>query len=145
MGQLLDKRMKWKANTNGLDKNPENINENWRPKKWISLVNAELKEKWYSPATKQDIETNYMSLLQLEEDQLKDMVNDKTKPMLIRILVKNMLWWKWFDIVEKMLDRWIWKAVQKEEIKQETKIEMSMTDQQLKIIANRIVNGEWNT
>jgi hypothetical protein len=34
---------------------------------------------------------NYMSLLQLEEDQLKEMVNDKTKPMLIRILVKNML------------------------------------------------------
>jgi hypothetical protein len=32
-----------------------------------------------------------MSLLQLEEDQLKEMVNDKSKPMLIRILVKNML------------------------------------------------------
>jgi hypothetical protein len=51
--------------------------------------------------------------------KLKEMVNDKTKPMLIRILVKNMLWWKGFDIIEKMLDRWIGKATQK--IEQEVK------------------------
>lgn len=95
----------------------ETLNPNWRPKKWISLVNVELKEKWYEPATKADIEANYMSLLQLEEQELKMLLEDKTKPMLIRILVKNMLWWKWFDIIEKMLDRGIWKAVQKEEIK----------------------------
>jgi hypothetical protein len=29
--------------------------------------------------------------------------------MLVRILCKNLLSWKWFEIVEKMLDRWIWK------------------------------------
>ena len=33
--------------------------------------------------------------------------------MLIRILAKNMLDKKGFDIIEKMLDRWIWKSVQK--------------------------------
>jgi hypothetical protein len=32
--------------------------------------------------------------------------------MLIRILVKNMLSGKGFDIIEKMLDRWIWKPKQ---------------------------------
>ena len=94
-------------------------NLNWRPKKWIALVNTELKEKWYEPATKQDIEVNYMSMLQLSQEELVNMWNDKTKPMLIRILAKNMLWWKWFDIIEKMLDRWIWKATQK--IEQELK------------------------
>ena len=100
----------------------ESWNPKWQPKKWIGLVNDELKAKWYNPATKQDIEVNYMSLLQLEEEQLKEMVNDKTKPMLIRILVKNMLWWKGFDIIEKMLDRWIWKAVQKVESENKTNI-----------------------
>jgi hypothetical protein len=45
--------------------------------------------------------------------------------MLIRILAKNMLWWKWFDIIEKMLDRWIWKANQS--INQEVKGEYIVT------------------
>jgi hypothetical protein len=36
---------------------------------------------------------------------LKALEVDKTKPMLIRILVKNMLSGKGFDIIEKMLDR----------------------------------------
>lgn len=107
---------KWKNNINWFDKNPQNIIP-WRPKKWISLVNSELAEKWYTPATKQEIEANYMALLQLEETELKKLLEDKTKPMLIRILVKNMLWWKWFDIIERMLDRWIWKATQPSENK----------------------------
>jgi hypothetical protein len=98
--------IKWK----GFDKNPQNINLNWRPKKGIWLVNDELKAKWYNPATKQDIETNYMSLLQLSKEELVELWKDESKPMLIRIIAKNMLWWKGFDIIEKMLDRWIWKA-----------------------------------
>ena len=117
MASKLD-NFKWKNNTNGFDKNKGNIVP-WRPKKGIALCNEQLKEAWYEPATKQDIETNYMSILNLEESKLKEMVNDTTQPMLIRILIKNMLSWKWFDIVEKMLDRWIWKAVQKDEVKLE--------------------------
>ena len=93
----------------------ETANPNWRPKKGISLVNSELAEKWYKPATKQDIEANYMSMLQLPQDELLKIWNDKDKPMLIRIIAKNMLWWKGFEIVEKMLDRWIWKAMPKDD------------------------------
>jgi len=91
----------------------ETLNPNGRPKKWIAFVNSELADAWYTPATKQDIEANYMAMLQLEQDELLKLWNDKSNPMLIRIIAKNMLWWKWFDIVEKMLDRWIGKAVQK--------------------------------
>lgn len=94
----------------------ETANPNGRPKKGIALCNAQLKEQWFEPATKADIEANYMSLLNVDEEILKEMAQDKKQPMLIRIIIKNMLWGKWFDIVEKMLDRWIWKAVQKEEI-----------------------------
>lgn len=139
--------MNWKETWNGFDKNPENINRNWRPRKWISLVNAELKEKWYEPATKADIEENYMALLQLEEIELKKLLEDKSKPMLIRILVKNMLWWKWFDIIEKMLDRWIWKAIQKSEVDTNVKwsLETNLNEDQMKLIANRVLNGKTST
>lgn len=90
----------------------ETANPKWRPKKWISLINDKLKKKWYEPVTKQDIETNYMSLLQLPEKELKKMVSDIKQPMLVRILIKNMLSWKGFEVIEKMLDRWIWKSKQ---------------------------------
>jgi len=93
----------------------ESWNPKWPPRKGISAVNEELKNKWYSPATKQDIEANYMAMLQLEEHELKAMIDDKTRPMLIRILAKNMLGWKGFEIIEKMLDRWIGKATQTNE------------------------------
>lgn len=88
-------------------------NKTWQPKKWIALVNSELSEKWFKPATKQDIEANYMQMLQLWKKDLLDLVNDESKPMLVRIISKNMLSGKWFDIIEKMLDRGIWKAEQK--------------------------------
>lgn len=94
----------------------ESWNPNWRPKKGIALVNSQLAEDWYKPATKQDIEANYMAMLQLWQEKLTEMANDKNQPMLIRIIAKNMLWGKGFDIVEKMLDRGIGKAMQKEEV-----------------------------
>lgn len=94
----------------------ETANPNGRPRKGISLVNKQLEQEWYSPASKADIETNYMAMLQLEEKKLSEMVTDKSQPMLIRILAKNMLSGKGFDIIEKMLDRGIWKPKQTNEI-----------------------------
>ena len=113
---------KWKHLMNGsetgnwFDKNPGNINRKWQPRKGISLVNKELADAGYLPATKQDIEANYMQMLQLGQDDLHSMANNKDKPMLIRILAKNMLGWKWFDIIERMLDRGIGKATQRGEL-----------------------------
>lgn len=101
----------------GFDKNPQNINRNGAPKKGIALVNSQLAEEWIHPASKQDIEANYMAMIQLWQDKLTDMANDKKQPMLIRIIAKNMLWGKGFDIVEKMLDRGIGKAKITEEVK----------------------------
>lgn len=103
-------------------------NLNWRPRKWISAVNSELKEAWYEPATKADIEANYMSLLQLEESKLKEYLNNADKPMLIRIIAKNMLWGKGFEIIEKMLDRWVWKPIQSIQQTGEIDININMKD-----------------
>lgn len=99
----------------------ETANPNWRPRKGISLVNKELADAGFVPATKQDIETNYMSMLQLSQADLTEIWNNKDKPMLIRILAKNMLGGKGFDIIEKMLDRGIGKAMQREEISGDVK------------------------
>ena len=109
--------MNWKYTNKwqGFDKNPQNINKKWQPRKWISIVNKELREMWYEPARKQDIEENYMNMINLSEDDLINLWKDKEQPMLVRVLAKNILGWKWFDIIERMLDRWIWKPTQREE------------------------------
>ena len=99
----------------GFDKNPQNINRKGRPRKWISLVNKQLKELWYEPATKQDIEENYLQILQLNSEELAKMLNDKDQPILVKVIIQNIMSEKGFDVIEKMLDRWIWKAVQKTE------------------------------
>ena len=44
-------------------------------------------------------------MLQLGQADLTAFANDKDKPMLVRIIAKNMLDKKGFDIIEKMLDR----------------------------------------
>jgi len=91
----------------------ETLNPNWRPKKWISLVNQQLKDKGYDPASKKDIEETYLQMLQLTETELKKLFMDPTQPMLIKILASNMSnTSKNFDVVEKMLDRWIGKSIQ---------------------------------
>jgi len=69
----------------------------------------------YSPATKQDIEANYMAMIQLTQQQLEAYGKDNTKPMIIRIIAKSMLSGKGFDVIEKMLDRAHGKATQREE------------------------------
>ena len=64
----------------------------------------------------------------IEEKELKVMVKDTKQPMLIRVIIKAMLSWKWFDIIEKMLDRWIWKPLQKTETKV---VEMEVNEEDL--------------
>lgn len=91
----------------------ETANPNWRPKKWISLVNKQLREQGYDPAKKKDIEETYLQMLQLTETELKKLFLDPKQPMLIKILASNMSNTnKNFDVVEKMLDRWIGKSIQ---------------------------------
>lgn len=64
-----------------------------------------------------------MQMLQLPEDVLKKMMKDAKQPMIIRILAKNMLGGKGFDIIEKMLDRGIGKA--KEHIQADVESDIS--------------------
>ena len=67
-------------------------------------------------AEKPDIQDIYMRLINVEIPELEQIVKDTTQPVLVRIVGKNVLSGKGFDIIEKMLDRSIGKAEQKTDI-----------------------------
>lgn len=90
----------------------ETMNPNGRPRKGISLINAELEKNGYKPATRQDIETTYLSMLQLAQAELAKYAGAEKSPMLVRIIAKAILSKDGFSIIEKMLDRSIGKPNQ---------------------------------
>lgn len=93
----------------GFDKNPQNINKTGANRKTISKVNIELEADGYQEATKTDIVSCYLRLIQLSIPDLEVKVKDDKQPALIRIVGKAILSGKGFDIIEKMLDRGIGK------------------------------------
>ena len=113
---MAKKVLSGKDNVNGFQKNPQNINRNGRPRKMISDVIAELEKQGIKAATKPDIQDIYMRLINIEIPELEQIVKDPKQPVLVRIVGKNILSGKGFDIIEKMLDRSIGKAEQKTDI-----------------------------
>ena len=113
---MARKILSGKDNVNGFQKNPQNINRNGRPRKMIADVIAELEKQGIKAATKPDIQDIYMRLINVEIPELEQIVKDPTQPVLVRIVGKNVLSGKGFDIIEKMLDRSIGKAEQKTDI-----------------------------
>ena len=113
---MAKKILSGKDNVNGFQKNPQNINRKGRPRKMIADVIAELEKQGIKAATKSDILDIYMRLINMEIQELEQIVKDPTQPVLVRIVGKNVLSGKGFDIIEKMLDRSIGKAEQKTDI-----------------------------
>ena len=113
---MAKKVLSGKDNVNGFQKNPQNINRNGRPRKMIADVIDELEKQGIKAATKADIQDIYMRLINVEIPELEQIVKDPTQPVLVRIVGKNILSGKGFDIIEKMLDRSIGKAEQKMDI-----------------------------
>ncbi len=113
---MAKKVLSGKDNVNGFQKNPQNINRKGRPRKMIADVIAELEKQGIKAATKPDIQDIYMRLINIEIPELEKIVKDAEQPVLVRIVGKNILSGKGFDIIEKMLDRSIGKAEQKTDI-----------------------------
>jgi len=85
-------------------------NPNGGPRKTISIVNSELEKQGYTEASKQDITSCYLRLIQIPVPELTKMVSDNSQPSLVRIVGKAVLSGKGFDVIEKILDRGIGKA-----------------------------------
>jgi hypothetical protein len=79
------------------------------PKKIISSINNELENLGYTEATKQDIISCYLRLVQISVSELNSKIKDTTQPAIIRIVGEAILSGKGFDVVEKILDRGIGK------------------------------------
>jgi len=94
------------------------LNPNGRPKKLVSSILADLKNKG-ELVTRHMVTETYQVLMSLNEEQLKEITNDKEQPMINRIVAKEMLSKKGFDIIEKMMDRANGKALVMQEILQE--------------------------
>jgi len=84
-----------------------------RPKKMINSVIASLREQGYEEATKDQVKSVYLHLINLDMPKIKRMVEDSEQPALIRVVGKAILSRQGFEIIEKMLDRSIGKPDQK--------------------------------
>jgi UTP-glucose-1-phosphate uridylyltransferase len=100
----------------GFDANPQNINRNGRPRKLISDVNIEMEKAGIVETSSQEIKSCYLRLINLSIEELQEKIEDNKQPVLVRVVGKNILSGKGFEIIDKMLDRSIGKAEQKTDI-----------------------------
>lgn len=101
----------------GFDKNPQNINRDGT-RRLIGTVNQELQRSGFKEATRAEITSLYLRLMQLPLTELTDAVKDETNPIIIRVVGKAILSGKGFEIIEKILDRTLGKSTQPIELQQ---------------------------
>ena len=101
-------------------KDDPRINRKGRPRRLVSNIIEELKEKGVERVSQTDVKDTFLMLINLEIAELETMVNDKDQPVLVRIVGKEMLGGKGFDVIEKMLDRAMGRP--------DSKIDLTSTD-----------------
>jgi len=97
--------------------------KNGRPKNLVSAILETLKKDG-ELVTRSLVEQTYQILLSLTQGQLTKIATDTKQPMINRIVAKEMLGKKGFEIIEKMMDRANGKPTQVQDITQETKNEI---------------------
>jgi len=97
--------------------------KNGRPKNLVSSILETLKKDG-ELVTRSLVEQTYQILLSLTQGQLTKIATDTKQPMINRIVAKEMLGKKGFEIIEKMMDRANGKPTQVQDITQEKKNEI---------------------
>jgi len=100
----------------GFDANPQNINRKGRPRKLVGSIVKELEKKGVEEVSKEQIKSCFLMLINLTKDELKEISEDEEQPILIRVVAKNILTGKGFEIIDKILDRGIGKVGQQTDI-----------------------------
>ena len=75
-----------------------------RPKTMTMFV-EEMKAKGYEVPSSQIIAESYLYIATLPEDELKAVLNDKSRPMMQRIIAKGVLDKKGIDVLDRIVDR----------------------------------------
>lgn len=86
-------------------KKGECSNPNGRPRKTITSVLAEFKEKGVKIPTSREVSEIFITIANMQEDELKAMLADKEQPMMNRIIAKNILDKKGLDVIERLIER----------------------------------------
>lgn len=81
---------KGKRNTNGFDKNPQNISRKGRPKRGFTQVNEVLKNKGYTEIGKQDYLDFLKLMMNTHEEDLKKLAADQAVPMYMRLMISEL-------------------------------------------------------
>ena len=76
-----------------------------RPKKLVSYTLDLLKKEGCEQVSAEQVKQIYTLLISLSQERLMVLANDKDTPMLYRIVAKEILSKKGFEVIEKMLDR----------------------------------------
>ncbi len=79
-----------KQNTNGLDKNPQNINRNGRPKKNFSALNEQLKKLGYKVPARDEYYEAIGYLIVVSEEDRDKIIDDKENPIWLRDTAKDL-------------------------------------------------------
>ena len=93
-------------------------NPGGRPPKLITTLITDLKKKGYDRVTSGSIIEVYEVLLNLPEGELKDIINDYSQPLSIRIIGKQLMGKKGFEAIETVLSRAQGKPKQQMDIQQ---------------------------
>lgn len=88
-------------------------NPHGRPKKILSIVNADLIKQGYAPVMSAHVIEAYNILLNLPEERIKQIITDPESPMFFRIVAKELMSKNGPDMIERILDRAHGKAIQK--------------------------------
>lgn len=65
-------------------------NPHGRPKKSFSLLNDQLKNEGYEALTRSQIVEAYSLIFSLDEEKIKEIASDKTQPLVIRLIIKEL-------------------------------------------------------
>jgi len=103
----------------GFDKNPNNINRKGRPKRLVSGLIVELKNKGYEKVTTNQINELIELIIGLDRDEIIRLGTDTEQPMYVRIVARKLASTNdkdLFETIEKLLDRGHGKPTQKTEL-----------------------------
>lgn len=111
------KKDMWKKhNSNWLDKNPQNRNTKGRPRKLVSDVIANMEAKGIKPVSMDEIKDIYLRLVNNTWEELQEIWKDPNQPMLTKLIIQAMVnKGRGFEVIERMFDRAIGRAVQRSE------------------------------
>ena len=123
----------------------ESGNPKWRPRNLINEVNERLKEKGYEVLTKAGMNDHILYLMSIPKKELEDMVKDETLAYSSNVLAKRLLSERWDTALDNLMDRWIGKAIQREEIKSTVELTWNLTTAEVKDMTAEQMNEKRKT